>query len=444
MGEALIFLGILIFAAHLFAMMFSKKKIPDVLLLIIIGIIIGPVLGFVSPNFLGQSGTIFTSVVLIVILFDGGLDISVHDLKLSWKPTISLTLASLILSIFLATIVCLFIGLSIINSLIVGIILSGTSSAVVIPLTQHLKLGKSTKTVLVLESAITDIICFVLALAFIEASKEGNGVNVGSVAGGVVSSFVMAIIIGVICSIVWSSLLQKIRTFKNSMFLTPAYLFIVYGLTEYMGFSGAIAVLAVGITIANMEYFHFKFLERFQKGRELKLTESEKAFVSELVFVLKTFFFVYIGISIPFNNYVALIAGLVITLILLVMRIFVAKYFSPKSSNGFDKSIVSIMIPKGIAAAVLASIPEQMGLPQGEMIKYVVYATVLFSILLCSILIFVIERYPRANLMMRFFFNPKKKVKKESINIDVQNTEITQQSNDVMESPSSYEKEVKE
>lgn len=429
MGEALIFLGIIIFAAHLFAMMFSKKKIPDVLLLIIIGIIIGPVLGLVSPSFLGQSGTIFTSVVLIVILFDGGLDISVQDLKHSWKPTITLSLWSLIISVFLSTLVCLIIGLSFINSLIVGIILSGTSSAVVIPLTQYLKLGKSTKTVLVLESAITDIICFVLALAFIEAAKEGSGVNVGSVAGGVVSSFVMAIIIGFICSILWSSLLQKIRTFKNSMFLTPAYLFIVYGLTEYMGFSGAIAILSVGITIANMEFFHFKFLERFQKGRELKLTSPEKAFVSEIVFVLKTFFFVYIGISIPFNNYIALITGLAITLILLVMRIFVSKYFSPKTANGFDKSIISIMIPKGIAAAVLASIPQQMGLPQGEMIKYVVYATVLFSILLCSVLIFVIERYPRANIMMRFFFNPKKKNSLEKINLESQNTDIMDSEN---------------
>ena len=72
MGEAIIFIGLLIFAAHLFAMIFSTKKIPDVLLLLLIGIIIGPVLGLVYPDFLGKAGTIFTSIVLIVILFDGG------------------------------------------------------------------------------------------------------------------------------------------------------------------------------------------------------------------------------------------------------------------------------------------------------------------------------------------------------------------------------------
>lgn len=320
-------------------------------------------------------------------------------------------------------------GLSLINSLIVGVILSATSSAVVIPLIQKLKLGKSTKTVLVLESAIIDIICFILTLAFIEAAKEGSGVNVGSVVGSVFSSFVMATIIGFISGIAWSSLLQKVRNFKNSMFLTPAYLFIVYGTAETLGFSGAMSTLAVGITISNIEFFHFKFLERYQKDRELKLTQREKDFLGELVFVLKTFFFVYIGISIPFNNSIALISGLIITVVLLIMRIFIAKFFSPKHSNGFDKSIIGLMIPKGLVAAVLASIPEQVGLPQGDMIKNIVYATVLFSILLCSILIFIIERYPKANIFLRFFFHPKRISKTNSTLNNSSSSEIIELNN---------------
>lgn len=409
MGEALIFLGILIFLAHLFSMIFSRKKIPDVLLLMIIGIIIGPLLGLISPTFMGQAGSIFTTIVLVVILFDAGTDISIHDLKNAWKPTITLSISSVIGSIILVTIVSYALGLSLISSIIVGVILSGTSSAVVIPLTQHLKLSKDSKTALVLESAITDIICFVLTLALLESAIAGKGVDFGSIAGGVISSFVMAIIIGFVSAIVWSSLLHKIRTFKNSMFLTPAFVFVIYGISESLGFSGAISALAVGITITNMEFFNFKFIEKYQKGKHLTQTENERAFISEIVFILKTFFFVYIGISIPFNNIIALIGGLVATLILLGMRIFVAKYFSPKSSNGYDKSIIALMIPKGLAAAVLASMPEQMGLAEGGMIKSVVYAAVLFSILLCSVLIFVIGRYPKANVLLRIFFNTKKK-----------------------------------
>ena len=80
MGATLIFLGILVFSAHLFAMIFSKKKIPDVLLLLGIGVLIGPVLKLVSPSDFGAVGGVFTSITLIVILFEGGTGISINDL----------------------------------------------------------------------------------------------------------------------------------------------------------------------------------------------------------------------------------------------------------------------------------------------------------------------------------------------------------------------------
>lgn len=46
-----------------------------------------------------------------------------------------------------------------------------------------------------------------------------------------------------------------------------------------------------------------------------------------------------------------------------------------------------MMIPKGLAAAVLATLPEQAGIPGGEAIKYITYSVVFISILLTSILI---------------------------------------------------------
>ena len=41
-------LGTLVFAAHWFAEIFSKKRIPDVVLLMFIGIVIGPLLKIVD------------------------------------------------------------------------------------------------------------------------------------------------------------------------------------------------------------------------------------------------------------------------------------------------------------------------------------------------------------------------------------------------------------
>lgn len=420
MGTALIFLGILVFSAHLFSMMFSKRKIPDVLLLLIIGVLIGPVLQLVQPSDFGSVGGVFTSITLVVILFEGGTGISISDLQQSWRSTIKLTVSSFVVAAVTVGIICHFFGMDLLNCMIIGSILGGTSSAVVIPLAQHLKLTSQTKTALILESAITDVLCIVFAFAFMDAKLMGNGLNVGKVTGNVLASFVLATLLGFVGAMVWASLLQKIRRLRNSMFLTPAYLFIIYGLAEVLGYSGAIASLAFGITIANMEYFNFKFLEKYQRNKNLKLNENEQAFIGEIGFVLKTFFFVYVGLSIPFSDGKSLIIGAVITAALVVIRIITAKFCSPASANAYDKSTIAVMIPKGLAAAVLASVPEQLGLEGGTEIKYITFSVVLFSILLCSLLILSIEKFPRINILLRFIFKPKLKKDRHEQNTSAQ------------------------
>jgi len=224
-----------------------------------------------------------------------------------------------------------------------------------------------------------------------------------------VSSFVIAIIVGFILALVWASLLEKVRKLRNSMFLTPAYLFLIYGFVELIGFSGPIAVMTFGITIANMEHFHFRIFHNITRNNAqiLKLNSNEESFISEIVFILKTLFFVFIGLSITFDNFTSIIAGLIISLGLLIARIPVSLIFSPKSANTFDKSITAIMIPKGLATAVLASIPFQIGLPQGEEIRNIAFSVVFFSILICSVCVFLVEHVPAINIFFYKLFHKK-------------------------------------
>jgi len=56
-----LFIGALVFFAHLFTGLFSHTKIPDVLLLMIIGLALGPVIGRVKPENFGSAGPIFKS-----------------------------------------------------------------------------------------------------------------------------------------------------------------------------------------------------------------------------------------------------------------------------------------------------------------------------------------------------------------------------------------------
>ncbi len=64
---------------------------------------------------------------------------------------------------------------------------------------------------------------------------------------------------------------------------------------------------------------------------------------------------------------------------------------------------MTALIPKGLAAAVLAALPVQRGLPGGEAVQGIVYAVIFFSIALCAVFVYVIEAGTLAGVADRWF-----------------------------------------
>jgi NhaP-type Na+/H+ or K+/H+ antiporter len=182
------------------------------------------------------------------------------------------------------------------------------------------------------------------------------------------------------------------------MFLTPAFVVVMYGVTDLIGFSGAIASLTFGLVLGNPEYFQVSFLRKLKLGEMTPLMDNEKGFFKEFVFILKTYFFVYIGISIPFTNAWAFIYGAIIAAVLYLVR-FLLIVFVGKENTPEERLSVSILIPKGLIAAVLASIPEQVNLavgqniiPYASFVKHITYAVIFCSIIYCSILVLLTSK----------------------------------------------------
>ncbi|MDE7073079.1 MAG: cation:proton antiporter, partial [Bacteroidales bacterium] len=98
---ALVSFGLLVFAAHLFSSIYHRKKIPDVLLLILIGLVVGPVFHLVDVGSWGGGGPVFVAITLVVILFEGGPSLSLKVMKSAWKSTMSLTLFCFFLSMII-------------------------------------------------------------------------------------------------------------------------------------------------------------------------------------------------------------------------------------------------------------------------------------------------------------------------------------------------------
>ena len=401
MGATLIFIGILIFCAHLFSALFSKRRVPDVLLLVLVGIIIGPVLGWVHPDMLGNFGMIFSSVTLVFILVDSGLDTHIDDLRHYWLGMVQVTSCSFIVSLLTAALIAHYVALlDWTSSLLLGSMVAGTGAAIVIPMVKQMKVSAQTRTVLTLESAISAVLCIVVSLAFIEGFQMGQ-ISFLHVSGNLLASFIMSLLLGIAGGIVWSGLLWRVRRRQNSMFLTPAFVFVIYGVTEALGYSGAISALAFGVVLGNAPYFQFSFLSMFYKKRSPKmesLEATEKLFVKEMVFILKTFYFVYIGISIPFTDSVALLYGLIIAAAIFVARLILI-FIVGHNNTPTDRWIVSIMMPKGLVSAVLGSIPVQINaaagkevIPNAERIQCMVYSIIFFSIIICSLMVLLSRR----------------------------------------------------
>ena len=427
-AQLVIFIGLLIFVSHLFAGIFEKKGIPDVLMLMIIGIIIGPVLNLVTPESFGIVTGIFTTITLVFILFQGGLDLRFETMQSALRGMTFITCTNFgVTTLVVGLIAWLLLGLEPIPAFTLGAILGGTSSAVVIPLVKQLKLQESARTILVLESALSDVLCIVFVLALIQA-YSADGIRVGAIVGSIISSFTLAALLGIVSALLWSVLLAKIRTIKNSMFTTPAFVFVIYGIAEVLGFSGAIAALAFGVTLANIDRFRLKTIQRFVNKGLNTFNDAEKQFFSAIVFLLKTFFFVFIGISIQFTNGWALLFGFFITIVIYILRIPVVKFSIQEALPTIYLTIMSTMVPKGLAAAVLASLPLQYGLPGGEMIRDLTYAVILTSIVLTSILIPVLEKVPAVSAFYGAIIRKGRRVRTRAITREVSksDTQLTQ------------------
>lgn len=392
-----LFLGILIFIGNVFNRVFALTKVPDLLILIGIGILIGPVLGLITPEEFGIVGPLFATVTLAVILFEGGLHLKMATIRSAFRGTIELTLASFIATMLISAGILVYLHLlEPLPALMLGAAIGGTSSAVVIPMIEYLNLGKDSNAILSLESAITDVLCIVVMLTLLDVYVIGE-LNVPYVTVRLLSSFFVAGVFGVLGGIVWSVLYPRLKTIK-SIFLTPAFVFVIYGAVSLLGFSGAIAALCFGITLGNLPLFRItKWLPSYHI-RQVELTPHEVTFLSQLVQLLKTFFFIYLGLSIILSDTEALKIALLVTLILLLVRLLIVRFFIPRSVPVWDASVMAVMIPKGLAAAVLAAIPLQTGVEGGLFIETTTYGIILFSIMACSILILLLERTPLKRL----------------------------------------------
>ncbi len=384
-----IFLGvaIILFIGFFGEVIFKKTKIPDVIWLIIIGIILSSVFKWVDPTAFEGAAPLFTTFALVYLLFEAGLNIDIKKFIKSAPQGLALTFISFVLAFLVTFLIGLAIGKGLVLSLLLGSILGGVSSAVVIPLVKNLDLTPKVRLALVIDSAISDVLCILGTVTIIAIFTTG-GFSVSSTINNFLAQFLIAIAIGAALGFLWARFAAMfISKIGNFFMLTLGLMLIVYSLTKMINANGAIACLVFGLVLGNSKHKESSVPEEMTI-----ISGSGKHFFGELSFFIKTFFFVYLGILINFSEPISFLWAFLIVIGIFIMRpfsIFVSFYSGNRLK---DIEIADVLVPKGLAAAVLVQLPLQAGIPGAETLVNIVLAVILISIVLSTILVFFAQK----------------------------------------------------
>ncbi len=280
--------------------------------------------------------------------------------------------------------------------------MASISPAVVIPLSNSMNISEKLKSNLIVESTITDVlsIFFVIALVGYDSSNYDN-ISITSFLKDFSIVFLKSAGIGFGAAIIWSYIFDKIRNLPNTIFTSLAFIFILFGVSHYIHTSAPITVLFFSMIISIPSDNKIRSFFKKIKITLIEFTESEKTFYEEIIFIIKTFFFVFLGVKMSYfegieTSYIFLfyLKALALTALLFFIRFLCIKIIKPNSDKN-NMLILLSMIPKGLAAAVLISFyvnSVSMTEYASQELIFTTYGVILLSIFTSSVLVFIVER----------------------------------------------------
>ncbi|MEM3090518.1 MAG: cation:proton antiporter [Candidatus Bathyarchaeia archaeon] len=357
---ALALAGSIIVIGFLGNYFFERTGFPDMLFLIILGILVGPTAKLVDSEFLTPLAPYFAAPALVFILFDGGMAMNIYRVFTESPRATVLAVVGFGLSVAATTLyaaVLLMPDKPITYSMLLGTILGGSCSIVVISLASRIGVSEKCSTILSLESAITDILCIVFSLTIIEIAL-GGAVEPIAIGQAIASKFSIGIVLGIIFGLLWLSVLKRIVKATYAYILTLAIVLLVYAVSETLGGSGALCCLLFGIVLGNEKEIYRMF--RLKRPAETVVDAGLKRFESEVAFLLRTFFFVYIGLISTIGDMRIALNGIILSIILLLARFGAVRMATAGCSElAEERQIMSVILTRGLAAAVLATLPLQ-------------------------------------------------------------------------------------
>jgi cell volume regulation protein A len=375
---------------------FNRTSIPDSILLLLFGVMLGPIFQLFAHEELLAITPYFAALALIIILFDGGLNMDIREAVKNSPRALILAISGWTLNVLVTAALCkVLLGWRLLNGLLLGSIVGGGSSIIVIALIRKLKVTEKIETVLSLESILTDVLCTVGAFTVInillqEVNAEGvsTSIDLGTALGSVGVAFGVGILVGLGFGVAWLVILEKLKGKPNAYMLTLAMLFLTFVVTTNLGGNGALSALFFGLVIGNS-----RPIAKLLKFRTtVSIDDNVRDFHCQISFLIRSFFFVFTGLLFSFSSLTSLFLGLFLSFTFLGIRFVVVKMAVVKSELHEYESLMTVMFPRGLAAAVLASLPLTMLGPSYQIFPEIAFIVILTTIMICTIGVTVLKK----------------------------------------------------
>jgi Na+:H+ antiporter len=320
-------------------------RVPDIIVLLLIGVGLGPILKWVDPSQFQSVIEVLGMLALILILFEGGLELRLKE-AIRYSPGgVLLAIVAYGFTLGLVAAVVKFtLHMTWSDGALLGAVLGSTSAAVVLPAIQQIDAPEPIKITLTLESSLGEIIA-VLTVGTL-MGLTGNESLLQGLATGFGRHVLVDAGVGIAAGVAWWRLFPQFAEQQFSNALNLGTVLGVFAISRYLGGSGLLAELVFGLTLANLP----------RTPAVTRIGRRMLAFHSELTFLVRSFFFVLLGImaQVVSRGYIIPIVGILVVLIIARWLAVRSTRWSIRDSTAADDELLICMLPRGLITAVLA------------------------------------------------------------------------------------------
>jgi NhaP-type Na+/H+ or K+/H+ antiporter len=354
-----------------------RLRLPSILLLLIFGIVVGPVIGFLNPDALfGDLLLPIVSLAVAIILFEGGLNLRVSELRQVGSVVRKLLTVGALVTWMISTGAAYFLlDLDFALALLLGAILVVSGPTVIMPLLRHLRPSGQLGSILKWEGVVIDPIGAILAVLVFEAILAGGFQEAATVTViGLLKTILIGGGIGVLGAMIMVLLLRRfwIPDFLHGAVSLTLVIAVFAASNLLQTDSGLLAATVMGIYLANQKTVSVKHIVQFKENLRVLL-------ISSLFILLSA------RLQVSHLGYIS-IGGLAFLGVLMVIARPASVALSTLGSglSWRERAFLSWMAPRGIVAAAVSSIFAlrlvEAGYPQAELLLPITFMVIIFTV----------------------------------------------------------------